>query len=370
MSKSIKDFLEKMIEIQNNLLDFIENEDNFNNLQQFLNEQKIQDNKDDITLILHLITKIANNYHHLPLFFDKIDRILGFFQHEIQKYFSNSEIFNIFKSNKRILLFLIESNILILDKYIVNRILTNKYFKNDYQHYFFPEIRPFIKEKWFPNYGVGEDDELPENFYENRKKGENNSYICNLIQNDSVEEFIIYVNKNNIFLESSIKSSIYETNSFLIQKKEPTLIEYAAFYGSIQIFQYLNLSNAELTPMLWLYAIHGKNGEIIHLLEENKVEPDDKTFQECFTEAVKCHHNDIAQYIKDNLVQSNERNVFNPLPDYFGYYNFTFIDANQINGSTFNYLCRYDYDILVEVLIRNGNIDVNSKKILKSFCFL
>lgn len=94
------------------------------------------------------------------------------------------------------------------------------------------------------------------NFYELRKAGENDSPICQLIQKDLIKEFIVYVNKNNTPLNSLIEPSIYETNSFLNSKQfcvtcdfnlyeylvkrndNLSLINYAAFFGSIQIFNY------------------------------------------------------------------------------------------------------------------------------------
>ena len=42
---------------------------------------------------------------------------------------------------------------------------------------------------------------------------------------------------------------------------EPTLIEYTAFYGAIQILNYLNKRGVELTSSLWIYTIHSKNAE-------------------------------------------------------------------------------------------------------------
>ena len=72
-----------------------------------------------------------------------------------------------------------------------------------------------------------------ENFtvYErNRKLGENNDAIAEMIRNDLVEKFIIHVNQNNMNLNSNIIGSNFETNEFLIYRT-PTLIEYAAFYG-------------------------------------------------------------------------------------------------------------------------------------------
>lgn len=95
--------------------------------------------------------------------------------------------------------------------------------------------------------------------------GENDSYICTLIRKDSVEEFISYINRINLSHSSKIKPSIYETNSYLIDK-EPTLIEYAAFFGSIQIVQYLKYNEVQLNFSLWFYSIHSNNAELIHFL--------------------------------------------------------------------------------------------------------
>ena len=63
---------------------------------------------------------------------------------------------------------------------------------------------------------------------------------------------------------NKISSSFYETNSFLLKKKTISLIEYSAFFGSIQIFQFLVFNNVDLNDDLWFYAIHGKNAEIIY----------------------------------------------------------------------------------------------------------
>ena len=68
---------------------------------------------------------------------------------------------------------------------------------------------------------------------------------------------------------SLIKPSTYETNSFLYDK-DVSMIQYAAFFGSIQIFKYLFVNYAQYDSSLWLFAIYGNNSEIIHHLEENK----------------------------------------------------------------------------------------------------
>ena len=81
-------------------------------------------------------------------------------------------------------------------------------------------------------------------------------------------------------MTSTIKESIYETNLFLLKNKNPTIIEYAAFHGSIQIFTFLKINNVSLTSSLWPYSIHGNNDEILYLLEENHINPIDLCYEE------------------------------------------------------------------------------------------
>ena len=162
--------------------------------------------------------------------------------------------------------------------------------------------------------------ELPEYFYQKRKKGENDGQICQMIQNDSIYDFVSFVNNKNYNLNSSIKSSIYETNSFLIKNSETTLIEYAAFFGSIQIFKYLINNKVELTPKLWLCAIHSQNAEIIHILEENNVE----SHKDSLTESIKCHSNNFFGYIQDKYF-TNE-NLADVSICNLKYYNFYLVE--------------------------------------------
>ena len=85
----------------------------------------------------------------------------------------------------------------------------------------------------------------------------------------------------------------------------------AAFYGSIQIFQYLKLNGVDFTSSLWMYVIHSNNAELIHILEENHVKPYDLTFKDCLEESIKCHHNDLACYIRDNLYAAKNDSIDN-----------------------------------------------------------
>ena len=88
-----------------------------------------------------------------------------------------------------------------------------------------------------------------EEFKINRENGANDHYICKLIQGDMIVDFENYLTKTKFSPTSTIPPSIYETNSFLLNKN-PTLIEYSAFCGSIQIFKYLYKLNLNLKPSM------------------------------------------------------------------------------------------------------------------------
>ena len=59
---------------------------------------------------------------------------------------------------------------------------------------------------------------------------------------------------------------------------------------------------------LWIYAIHSNKAEMIHALEENKILPKDLTYEKCVVESIKCHHNKIANYIRDSLFDKSKDN--------------------------------------------------------------
>lgn len=115
------------------------------------------------------------------------------------------------------------------------------------------------------------------------------------------------------------------------------------------------------------YAIHGNNPDIIHILEENHVKPSDKSFKKCLKESIKCHHNEISRYIKNNLmnerIEINERNFKNNSILYgFHYHNYEFIkDSKKLEDLKFIlfYACLYDHFPIVELLIKTKKIDVN-----------
>ena len=397
---NIQEYLTDMKNIQKNILYFLETETeqelNFQNLIDFFDERVIIEHKHELKSTLYLISKISQNHHRGPDFFSKIERIIKHFKENIKKFFTNSEIFNIFKNDKRILLFLFEEKIIEMNGYIVKVMTkTNKYIKANYPEYFSPEIKLFEKDEI----------KLSENFYNNRKIGENEKIICELIRKDMSSDFVAYIHRTNYSSNATIESSIYETNSFLYNKK-PTLIEYATFFGSIEVFKYLRYQQAEMNSSLWIYAIHSQNAEIIHILEEcfielpevlnlkdkyiydennnnnnNEEEEEEEDninkksqnlCNEILIESIKCHHLNFTTYFQ-NFLQFEEDHQNDDIksiaPYCFHYYNFNFFPDELDNIYILYYACRYDYYQIVEHLLNEGRIDPNTKNISYSIYF-
>lgn len=186
-------------------------------------------------------------------------------------------------------IFLIRKEIIIPKNYIFNNISLFEKGKLPYRYFLYSSTKTYyneaeqakIESQIYQKYGI----EL-NTFQEKCKEGEKDSHHCYLIREDNLDDFIIYVQKTNYLLNSFVKYSLFETNDFLIGKKT-TLIEHASFFGSIQIFKYLQNNEVKLTQSLWLYAIHSQNADLIHMMEESNVKPFYSSFIEDLKETIK-----------------------------------------------------------------------------------
>lgn len=385
-----KRYIEKMKRIYECILGYIrgdDDEENYENLHNIIKEFNILTNREDMKTIFNILIEISNNHRRKDNFFEKIEQILQIFKKDVKKYFSNSEIFRLFKRSKRVLLYFIKEDLLTLDKDIVWEMIINfRLYK--YPEYFSKEIKPLIddemKEKYRKLYPKAEkfDDkcdlieeifqEEPEDFEEKRKEGINDETLCELIRKDQLKDFIIYVSRKNYSLTTSISQSIYETNE-LLMKPSVSLIQYAAFYGSAQIFIYLRREEIEFDDSIWIYAIHGQNDEIIHYLEDNNINPPNNSYESCIKESIICHNHLMFNYIENNLTDNRYENYDNIdfKKDYdhniisycFNFYNFTYFPEEIKTKYIFNYACEYGYLTIVNYFLNSSNIDTSDELI-------
>ena len=146
-----------MKNINISLLEYIDDEKKSEADFKFLDNESILCNRYKFKSLLYLIIQITNNHRRLANFFTKVEKILDHIKIYIQKHFSQYEIFKIFESNKRLLLYLIDSKILIIDDQIISDIKKD----DDMKNYFSPEIE------------ISDNNihKQSENFDQNRKKG-------------------------------------------------------------------------------------------------------------------------------------------------------------------------------------------------------
>ena len=228
--------IEQMKEVQSIILEYLQNSsdiyDNFDELTDVINKQKILNDHQKFEYFLRLLQNVTNN-HRTENFSFKINKIILYLKNDLLQIFSENEIFQMFIKSKLILCLLFKNGIIKVNKnnfiYLIDH-SSKEQEKNlpQYCHFFLPEIKYLIDKEQLKEYEqdiIYFETVIPENFDEKRFKGENDSYLCTLIRDNSIDEFISYLNQKNNSCSSRIKPSIFETNSFLIDKR-PTLIEY------------------------------------------------------------------------------------------------------------------------------------------------
>lgn len=148
---SIQDYLIHMKKIQASICCFLDNnidvEESFLNLKKIFDDYKVNKDSSKLKLVLNLISKILDNHHREKDFFQKIEKILLNFKDNIILFFPNWEIFNIFKNNKRVILFLIQQKMITIDETIIQRLDNEKFLSHNYQIYLAPELQPIVKKK-------------------------------------------------------------------------------------------------------------------------------------------------------------------------------------------------------------------------------
>ena len=133
-------------------------------------------------------------------------------------------------------------------------------------------------------------------FISNIYDKKNSKKIFKILRNDNLEKLQEISTQNNFNFNQKIEPSLYERYSF-INNYNVSLIDYCAFFGSINCFKYLLLNGASVQNTL-KYAIAGGNLEIIHLCEQNNT-----LFEDALETAIQFHQNDIFYYYYDKKIE-------------------------------------------------------------------
>ena len=347
---NIREYIIQHADLYNLIYKFIDGDDSFENIKGFLNSHQSFLNGTELKSFLRLLKIIANEHKRNQILLDKIKEILKFIQENIQQNVSKIDLCGIFLGNKLILLFLLDSKIItaedIKDKF-------NSPYYIDYKCFFYPEIKNLVnsKDKITIEQKLSElDSDTLNNFEMYRQIGENHTHLCSLIRSDNVQDFIGYINENEIDpSEFSIKPSIFESHLILRNHKSMTLIEYATFFGSLKIYQYLKAKKVTISPSLMIYAIHSRNYRLIHQIEEDIQDTQEKEiYAKCFRESIKCHHNEIADYFANKIEEKSTVLLS------FEFHNFYSISEDEICNvklkELFYIACKHNYINLLQIL--------------------
>ena len=99
----------------------------------------------------------------------------------------------------------------------------------------------------------------------------------------------------------------------------------------------------------------------------NKVENSSKNYEQCLIESIKCHHNDIADYIENNLMYQTEKDSRQEeeiISNSIKYHNYSHFKINDIINYGFFYLSFYHYDKLFNHLLKEKE-ELIEKKLIK-----
>ena len=129
----IQNRVQELKTFQKYLFEFLDKkeqtEESFQNLSKLVSSHNF--NTNEIKPFISSITNIHSNRHRSESFNEKIFQVLSLFLDKLKEknHYSNRSLFNMFKNDKGILLFLIEQEVLTIDDEIKEIILKNKYKK-------------------------------------------------------------------------------------------------------------------------------------------------------------------------------------------------------------------------------------------------
>lgn len=366
----IQEYLAPFKEFQRLLINFIDSfgiqNEEYENLINFYNNKNFRNDKDELREICTMISKITKNYHRVSDDFEKTEQIIFFLANDIQSTFTNLEIYDIFRNNRQIILILLSKEMIKIDEAISHKIYIKEgTLYTSYRQFFYPEIKQFLTEEdcsKIESQLLNQKSDIFTNFDEKRRRGENDNEIFTLIRNDSITEFISYLNKTETPPDEIFKNSIFETNSYMVRQSDVQFSTYSVYFGSLKILTYLLEKQVKLTKNEMFPAIHSKNIQMIHLLEDQiAIQNDDIRFiSECVIESIKCHHNNIADYFINNYSDVKQDDV---IENCFKYYNFQYLPENSIKNYFF-YACKYNHLAIVKFLLNNTKIDINERIVL------
>ena len=117
------------------------------------------------------------------------------------------------------------------------------------------------------------------------------------IKEDDIDSFQDYLSEKMYSnLNYPIRLETDQPPHFVAWDTRISLLNLAAFYGSVKIFKYLLLNNCETSDDTFSYAVAGGSMEIIRICDQKSFK-----FKNCLKASVQFHRRDIAEWILLNF---------------------------------------------------------------------
>lgn len=203
------------------------------------------------------------------------------------------------------------------------------------------------------------------NFKENCLRGENPNLIAHALRNDDIKLLQYHISHSNLDVNMKIPRSIFEISYILYD--EPSLIEYSAFFASLQCFKFLLMQpNIKISDKLSNFAVAGGDYTIIHLIENKNI----KFSAEDLNFAVQFHQNEVAEYLRDSyqIIDVNNESLFTSVTYYNICYFIKHINEvqdinirNKFNSTLLHTAAFYGQYDIVQFLLNIDGIDIDAK---------
>ncbi|OHS99867.1 hypothetical protein TRFO_08164 [Tritrichomonas foetus] len=133
-----------------------------------------------------------------------------------------------------------------------------------------------------------------------RIAGMNEDEVASVIRKDDLETFMTMINEQKINFYYEIPHSQYDHVKFINSShKRPSVLEYSAFFGSVNIFKYIYSHNISLSDTLPRFAVAGANSEIIHLC----IEKGQNFSKNCMNVAIQFHRYQVCEFLNMTIRQ-------------------------------------------------------------------
>lgn len=260
-----------------------------------------------------LITTIQIALFARHTFYDSYEKLIVELLPYIKRFFNSDEIYY-FSILNQIKLFFYRNGLISIDTIIekaqihksVSYLFSYEIYQeriNDFNN-FFKSKESFLSEVGFSDF---------ESFLEFREKWTNNNPVTVLIREDDADKLQEYIAKTNLDYDHEIPYSLFEDLSCFFKKKDmPKMIDYAAFYGSINVFKYLMMNNSKVTEKTMEYAVYGGSYEIIHILENLNC-PTSNALEA----SIRIHNNELYDYFINTVgLQHTDKTMIRAVVNY------------------------------------------------------